>query len=237
MIYIFQGCGALCKAPCTLCSACCKACGSVCKGCSEACDAACKGCSQACASCCRSISDLWAPIVQSPLGGYVIGTWATMVLVVAACGVTIPEVCQELQLFCLVDLGLALVHAVFAFYIQRRLVAAIGKTGKASMTSDEIATQAKELVKYDVGFCLYVFVFIGAFAYNCYGVSSLGCSKTGYQRAAVALMIIYGIGAWHFGFCWFCGQCCFAKAEKRGDAKTQAKSPPEAAPGEAPEQV
>mmetsp|Transcript_16722 Transcript_16722/g.34033 ORF Transcript_16722/g.34033 Transcript_16722/m.34033 type:complete len:236 (-) Transcript_16722:219-926(-) len=214
MIYIFQGCGAVLKAPCM----CCKAVG-------QAFDGMCKGCGKACDNCTRSISECWAPIVQNPLGSYVIGTWLMMALVIAACAATVPDAsklkCDELMIFCLADIGIAVIHSTFAFYIQRRLVGAIGKTGKDSMTHAEITQEAKNLAKYDIGFCLYVFFFIAAFAYNVYGVGDGGkCGSTGYQKGAVGLLLFYGVVAWNYAMCWFCGQCCFAKSEKRGIVRT-----------------
>jgi len=226
MIYIFQGCGAVLKAP----SICCKAA-------AKAFDAACKGCSQACQACCKSISDLWAPILQNPLGGYVVGTLATMIVAVAACAVTLADEatqgCTDLHYFCLADIGIAVVHSAFALYIQRRLVRLIGKEGKASMTHGEITEKAKELLKYDIGFCLYFFFFIAAFCFNCYGVTDLKCADSSYQRAAVGLMLVYGVGAWHFACCWYCGQCCFGKAEKRGVVKVAGGGSEGAAPSPA----
>jgi len=213
MIYLFLCCGAVLKAPCI----CCKAVGEVFDDC-------CKGCSRVCDECCKALSDLWAPIVQNPLGVYVIGTWIVMVLVIAACAATVGTVwgCNELAIFCFADIGIALSHSVFAFYIQRRLVNGIGKIGKDQMTHDEITVEARNILKYDIGFCLYFFFFVAAFVYNCHGVVDVSnCVDTGFQTAAVTLMILYGVGVWNFGCCWYCGQCCFGEAEKKGIVKTR----------------
>mmetsp|Transcript_90181 Transcript_90181/g.255345 ORF Transcript_90181/g.255345 Transcript_90181/m.255345 type:complete len:229 (+) Transcript_90181:64-750(+) len=224
MIYIFQGCGAVCKAPCSLCQAC-----------GKACDGVCSGCSKACQDCTKALSDAWAPIVQNPLAGYVIGTWGFQIMVLVCVGWTvadIPSSCRDMLIFCTIEGVAAIVHAVFAFYIQRRLVDFIGKEGKSTMTSQEIVEKTKELLKYDVGFCLYVFAFIGAFGYNCYGVMNVGdCSTTGYQRAAVGVMLVYQVGAWMYFVCWYCGQCCYGKAEKKGVIKRHDAAPAPTAVG------
>mmetsp|Transcript_100054 Transcript_100054/g.278735 ORF Transcript_100054/g.278735 Transcript_100054/m.278735 type:complete len:237 (-) Transcript_100054:425-1135(-) len=210
MIYIFQGCGNICMLPCTLC-----------KCCGDLCDKFCKGCSDACRDCCQAWSDTFAPIMQNPLAFYVIGTWIAMILVIVACVatvITVPD-CNDLKIFCFADIGIAVIHAAFAFYIQRQLVNGIFKmTGKDSakeMDHDDITKAAKDVLKYDIGFCLYFFFFIAAFCYNCYGVNSATvCKESGYLMAAVGLMIVYGVGAFNYGFCWYCGQCCFGKAKK-----------------------
>mmetsp|Transcript_62845 Transcript_62845/g.146321 ORF Transcript_62845/g.146321 Transcript_62845/m.146321 type:complete len:152 (-) Transcript_62845:70-525(-) len=121
------------------------------------------------------------------------------------------EACAELQYFCLADIGVAVVRSAFA-----QLVLSIGKEGKDSMTHSEITEKAKELLKYDVGFCLYFFFFVAAFCFNCYGITDVNCSDTSYLMGAIGLMLVYGVVAWHFACCWYCGQCCFGKAEKRG---------------------
>mmetsp|Transcript_14928 Transcript_14928/g.42917 ORF Transcript_14928/g.42917 Transcript_14928/m.42917 type:complete len:234 (+) Transcript_14928:58-759(+) len=214
MIHLFQGCGMICKAPCY----CCKAVG-------VALDGVCTGCSEACNSCTKAISDCWAPIVQNPLGWYVIVTWFVMLLVVGCCAATIPDAangnCNELMIFCFAEIIIALIHAVFAFYIQTRLVAALAKSQKDTMSHQEITAEAKNLAKFDIGFCLYFFVFLAATGYNFYSIGWDGdCSGTYYQKGAVGLLVCYGVCAWNYAFCWYCGQCCFGKAEKRNIIRT-----------------
>lgn len=208
MIHIFNCCAAVCKAPCYCC-----------KG-------VCNGCSKACQNCCKSVSDCWAPIVQNPLGGYVIITWFMMALVVACCAATIPDAvehsCNQLLIFCGAEMGIAVVHSVFAFYLQTRLVSALGKSGKEVATHQEITAEAKKLAGYDIGFCIYFFVFLAAFGYNVYCVGWNGaCQGTSYQKGAVGLLLCYGVCAWNYSCCWYCGQCCFGKAEKRNIIRTQ----------------
>jgi len=203
-----------CKAP----FCCCKAVG-------DACDSLCRGCAGGCQNCCKAVTNLWAPIAQNPLGLYVIGTWCMMALIIAACGVTVSQVrsCTELQIFCYVDIGIAVVHMVFAVYIQQRLVAKLMGSGGDSKSHREITQQAKELLKYDIAFCFYVFFFLAAFGYNIYGIGFHGaCPDTSYQKLAVGLMIVYGVGAWNYSCCWFFGQCCFGAVEKKGVVKVQA---------------
>lgn len=213
MIYIFQGCGNICKAPCICC-----------KGIANAFDSVCKGCGDTCHAWAQALSDCWAPIVQNPLGFFVIGTWLTMALCVAACVATIMDAgkakCRELVYFCVIDIGIAFVHMAFAFYIQRCLVKALTQSGRDTMTHQEITHEAKNLLKYDIGFCLYFFFFFAAFCYNFYAVGLGGqCSTNGYQMGAIGLHLTYGVGAFWYALCWYCGQCCFGKAEKRGVIK------------------
>lgn len=225
MIYIFQGCGAACRAPCV----CCKELGKAFDGC-------CKGCGEACHRAAKALSDCWAPIVQNPLGFYVIGTWLSMGLCVACCAAAIPEAarqkCREIVFFCIIDVGIAVVHAGFAFYIQRCLVKALSEsTGEGGATHRDITSAAKHLAKYDIGFCLYFFFFIAALGYNVYGLGAgAKCAVKGYQMGAIGLMLCYGCGSFWYGLCWFCGQCCYGKAEKRGVVKTRADAPVPTAP-------
>lgn len=223
MIYIFRACGALCMAPCKLCECC-----------ARGCDKTCKGCGDACRRCTKACEEMWEPILKNPLGHYVIGTWVAMALAIG-CNIrslcnTHKLECTELKTFNWVDIAIGVVHAGFALYIQRRLVAHLSKQGKPSMTNAEIAASARELVKYDVGLCLYVFGFMAAFCYNCYGVGNVGdCSETGFQRGAVAIHVCWGLGAWWYGLCWFCGKCCFGQAEQARE-KVKAKGAPAAHP-------
>eukprot|EP00413_Alexandrium_margalefii_P003151 CAMPEP_0204520008 /NCGR_PEP_ID=MMETSP0661-20131031/5034_1 /ASSEMBLY_ACC=CAM_ASM_000606 /TAXON_ID=109239 /ORGANISM="Alexandrium margalefi, Strain AMGDE01CS-322" /LENGTH=231 /DNA_ID=CAMNT_0051525543 /DNA_START=46 /DNA_END=741 /DNA_ORIENTATION=+ len=204
MIYIFQGCGAACKAPCI----CCKAVG-------QAFDGVCKGCGEACTGCAKALSDCWAPIVQNPLGPYVIGTWGFMVLAIACAVATIPDAnknkCNDLMTFCIIDCVVCVIHAAFAFYIQRALVSRLREKG--DMSHAQITQEAKSLAKYDIAFCLYFFFFMASFGYNIYGIGENGkCIDTGYQKGAIGLVIVYQICAWNYAVCWYCGQCCFSTA-------------------------
>lgn len=208
MIYIFQGCGAVCKAPCYLCQCCAKSCDAVCKGLGDAC----RGCTKAC-------EEMWAPILQNPLGGYVISTWVAMLFsTIGAVYSFIDEEktkdCQSQKAFLIAMIVIGVLHAVFAFYIQRRLVNAVGVEGRANMDAPDVWNKAKEILKYDVGLCLYIFFFIAAFCYACYGIGDIGkCPKDSYTKGVVAIMIMYQVCAWNYGFCWFCGTCCWGKAK------------------------
>jgi len=187
------------------CSCCAKACGS-CNG----------GCRKAFKAACDALGDVSAPITRNPLGSYVIGTWVAMVLVIAATGRTLDLIidsadvsCDKPKIFCAVDIGLAFVHMVFAFYVQRRLVRAIGDKAAREVTHKEIAEKAQHVALYDVGFCIYMFILIGCFVYNCYTIHDLdGCVNTGGAWMGSAGMILYGVLVWNAGFCWFCTQCC-----------------------------
>lgn len=216
MIYI-------CKAavlPCQLCSMACSGCGKVCEescvGCTRACGACRHGFAQGCRSISNAVGNFWAPITRNPLASYVIGTWLAMALVIAATGTSLGRIigssdasCDKPKVFCAVDIGLAFLHMVFAFYLQRRLVMAIGEKAAHEMTHKEIADKARHVALYDFGFCIYTFVFIGCFVYNCYTIRDLsGCADMGGAWMGSAGMIVYGVLVWNLGFCWFCTQCC-----------------------------
>mmetsp|Transcript_90151 Transcript_90151/g.255517 ORF Transcript_90151/g.255517 Transcript_90151/m.255517 type:complete len:240 (-) Transcript_90151:374-1093(-) len=198
MIYIFKGCGEICKLPCTICQGLCKGFDKVCKGCSEAFGEICAPISQVC---------------DKPLGGYVILTWLTMAVALGCSVGGFSCEGSQAKLLCIVDIGISLVHAGFAYYLQWRLCSGLEKRGKSEGSHREIVKEAKEIMKYDVAFCLYFFVFFGSLAYNCYALTFAGgCGGTDLPVAAAVLMIIFGACMGNYAFCWYCGQCCYAGA-------------------------
>jgi len=204
MIYICKGIGAVCSAPCKICDACCK-------GCSKACD----GCSQA-------FSDCIDPITQAPLSTYVLFTFSSMAAVVLAAGHSLTTVeCDGPKVFCLVMCALGVIHATYAFYIQRRLVCAIGKVDAKQMSYKEIASKTSEIMLYDFGFCLYCPIFIGSICYPVIGASSLtDCGGTGAAWVAAVLLVLYGLIVGSYLVCWACyNRCCSAAQEVRGSRK------------------
>eukprot|EP00929_Paragymnodinium_shiwhaense_P015854 TRINITY_DN123959_c0_g1_i1.p1 TRINITY_DN123959_c0_g1~~TRINITY_DN123959_c0_g1_i1.p1 ORF type:complete len:212 (-),score=31.14 TRINITY_DN123959_c0_g1_i1:76-711(-) len=193
MIYCFKACGA----PCWLCEQCCK------------------GISKAVDSCLEGLRQTFEPILQAPLASYVMATWAAMICVCLGAGFTFMKTdCEDPKTICLALICLAVSHAAFAFYIQRRLVCAIGKENYASMTFREIAAKATELMLYDVVFCLYAFLFAGSFFYSMYALGAMGnCSRTGAAWSAASLLAFYGFTVFWYACCWFCCQNCCASAE------------------------
>jgi len=191
MFYVCQGCKAVCSAPCTIC------------------DAACKGCSQTCEGCNNFFRDALKPVLENPLGSYVVGTWAVMACVIFSSAITLSRAsCSASTRFCLINIVLAALHSIVAFYFQRRLVNKIGTT-YSSMTHKQMADSAKQVMGYDFVFCIYVFVFAASFFYNCQGIRNLGdCSGTGPAWAGAALMIMYGFGVFWYVMCWYGCNCC-----------------------------
>jgi len=202
MIYICKGCAAICKAPC------------------QACDALCKGCSGIFDGCCKCIGDIFNPISTNPLGGLVLGTWATMGIVLLLAGTAFSKLgeedaCSSSKVLTLAILAMAIIHALAVYYLQRRLVTAIGKEGSNSMTSKEIATMAGKVMLYDFGFCFYVIFFVGSFFYTCAGFGGLSaCESAGMSWGAAVLLVVYQLFAWNYGMCWYCGHGCCGQFEK-----------------------
>eukprot|EP00445_Apocalathium_hangoei_P003962 CAMPEP_0203863388 /NCGR_PEP_ID=MMETSP0359-20131031/14133_1 /ASSEMBLY_ACC=CAM_ASM_000338 /TAXON_ID=268821 /ORGANISM="Scrippsiella Hangoei, Strain SHTV-5" /LENGTH=214 /DNA_ID=CAMNT_0050780917 /DNA_START=76 /DNA_END=720 /DNA_ORIENTATION=+ len=184
-------------------------CKAACMPC-KACDAACSTCSKGVNECCSSVSNFFGPITQNPLGGYVIGTWCAMGIVIVCMAYTVSKVkCDEPKPVCYVDIALAVLHTCFAYYIQRRLVSALGDVPPSTMSHSEIAAKARHVMMYDIGFCLYFFIFGASFFYNCTVFDSFrNCESTGPAWIAAALMIFYGFGIFNYVICWFACQCC-----------------------------
>lgn len=234
MIYICKAAVLPCQACSQGCSLCGKACEHSCSGCVKGCQACERGLSHGCHSACQAISDFWAPITKNPLGSYVIGTWLWMVLLIAATGRSLNLIisstnvsCDKPKIFCAVDIGLALIHMAFAYYLQKRLIMAIGEKAAHEMTHKEVAEKARHLALYDIGFCFYTFVLIGCFVYNCVTIKDLeGCPDTGGVWMGSAGMILYCVLVWNFAFCWFCTQCCGGQiSEVKGKHKAKPGSP------------
>jgi len=203
MIYIFSSCKEICKLPCTLCE-------YGCKCCKESCGAFC---------------DLWAPICSNPLGGYVIITWCFMLPAIICAALGLGSAKDNESYVAIGDVVLGLVHAGFAFYLQRQLVNGLEKRGwqpGEGKSHKDIAKEAKTIAKYDVGFCLYFFVFVGAFGFNCWGATVVSDNLL---AIAVGLMIAYGCFAWLYSTCWCCGQACFAGASYNRKKKGKGGGP------------
>jgi len=225
MIYICKGCSEVCKAPC-------KACDFVCTGCSKACNGACKGCSKACDSVGKACNDLWSPIINGPLGCFVISTWVCMLLagLCGAAGASSAK-CSDAQMVCGAAVGMAVLHACFVFYLQRRIISGLKAKGVSPSSNKDLASEAGQIILYDVGFCLYIFAFFGCFGFCFYGLMLLSCGG-GLGYAAVGLLIFFHMTAPGYGMCWYCGQCCFGKvssARSGSGPAPQTVGPPSAA--------
>mmetsp|Transcript_74207 Transcript_74207/g.200693 ORF Transcript_74207/g.200693 Transcript_74207/m.200693 type:complete len:217 (-) Transcript_74207:22-672(-) len=208
MIYIFKGFGEICKLPCTLC----------------------KGCCDMFAGCCKSCGECWEPIVNNPLGNYVVGTWVAMAVAAAASGWAIGQLgdCDsdikgKLALFCIANFALAFIHSGMAYYMQRQIIKGLGGKDYAQMTAKEIQSQAGQVLLYDVPVCLYSFLATAAFGMQCWGLTLGSCGGNEPHGGAAALMITWAVLAFAYLFCWYCCQCCQGTVSKK---QTAAGGPP-----------
>jgi len=191
MIYIFTSCKEICMLPCTLCN---------------------YGCA-CCRESCRAFRDLWAPICGSPLGGYVVLTWCFMAAATACAAAGLADASGDASYVAVGDAVLGVVHAGFAYYLQRQLVAGLERRGwqpGEGKSHEDITKESWSIVKYDVGFCIYFFVFVAALGFNCWGVTVVGSSSL--LTISIALMLVYAGFAWLYSTCWCCGRLCFAGA-------------------------
>lgn len=227
MIYICSGIGALCKAPCL-------ACRGMCKCCDEG---------------CKALRSCWSPIVDNPLGMFVLGTWAMQLLVCLCAGYAfsgINDECKAPDVDCAgvatcetaksdaetatsnaqVYLGvmflIAIIHCTFAFYIQRKLVWEIEKADPSTPVSKLIS----EILKRDIPFCLYFFFAIGAFCYCIWGMNSgsgdnckLG-DTTKVQTGTGGVAMVSII----YGILTPCYACCFIFGKVSSDTVGQAQA-------------
>jgi hypothetical protein len=218
----------LCKAftlPCKCCEASCKAAG-------EACKESCKCIGTLCEKC----GDFFGPITRGPLAAYVVGTWVTMVgcifaFVMAYVKATewidsVPtaaeeiakKYCEEATMFFIINIPVCVVDMLMARYIQWKVVREIRKEGHDTETisHQDIAEKARHIALYDIGFCLYVFFFLGGFGLQVWGLTQLeDCQGTGTGWAASGVKIVYHVLIWNYFFCWYVWQHCCGAKEKR----------------------
>uniref|UniRef100_A0A7S2HYK6 Uncharacterized protein n=1 Tax=Alexandrium andersonii TaxID=327968 RepID=A0A7S2HYK6_9DINO len=76
-------------------------------------------------------------------------------------------------------------------------------------TSKELMQRAGQILLYDIGFCVYVFVFIGAFAFNCAGMGwASECQGATLPNVSGAFMLLYAWLAVTFAVLWYCSMAC-----------------------------
>merc|ERR1719232_1959178 len=103
------------------------------------------------------------------------------------------------------------------------------------MTHKEIADKAWQIALYDVGFCFYVFFFLGAFGFNCWGLTLFReCAHTGPGWSAVGIKLMYAVLVWNYFFLWYCCQSCSGRNEARKTARKEAKEAKTKATAKAP---
>lgn len=197
MIYICK----LFSLPCTICN-------FACTNCREAFSQCCQGIGRACGS----ISDAIAPVTRGPLAAYVIGTWIMTSLIGLSFGKTLSEAkCPAARDFSCIVIGIAVMHAIFAFYVQRKLSGSLEQFQQ--MSHKEIADRTAHLLLYDIGVCFYIFFFFGSLAYLVYGVSEIGCNELDWTP--IGLLVVYYVGVSNYFSCWMCTQFCCGAVEKR----------------------
>lgn len=200
MIYFFKGCAQVCLAPF-------KVCGEGCKCCEE----------------------FFKPILDSPLGCFVVLTWLAM-LIDCICGALglVSGGCGQIKIYSMGLIVFAVIHAVGAYYLQRRLVANLQKSGSTA-TGTALAKEAGRIFLYDVGFCIYMILFVASFIYGLFCMSQLTCtdlvatvddpspsSHSTFLMLGAVLMIFHTIGAFNYGLCWYFGNCCLGGMQQGG---------------------
>lgn len=192
MIYCFRGCTQVCLAPCTICGG------------------ACKECEQC-----------FKPVLEQPLGCYVLLTWLCMLVQIGCGGLgLVGGGCGSVKIWSLGLAGFAVIHAGFAYYIQRRLMYNINKTGSTA-TGTALAREAGRMFLYDVGFCIYGILFIVAFCYGLFCMSQLSCSdgtpaNSTWLLLGALLQILYNCAAFNYALCWYFGNCCLGGLQGGG---------------------
>jgi hypothetical protein len=186
---------------------CFKGCGEACKCCGKACEEFGRCCNEVCGPCCK--------VLERPLGGYVLLTAIVNFLVLVCAGIgladkDVPDCDQPVLAMCGGNVVLAILHAGFAIYLQQRLVAGMASDRSMDLQSRDLMKRAGEIVLYDVGFCIYIFIFIGSFGLNCVGIAWVSdCSlETPMPMVSAALLLLYAFGVGFFMVLWYCALAC-----------------------------
>eukprot|EP00929_Paragymnodinium_shiwhaense_P121989 TRINITY_DN94484_c0_g1_i1.p1 TRINITY_DN94484_c0_g1~~TRINITY_DN94484_c0_g1_i1.p1 ORF type:complete len:193 (+),score=42.09 TRINITY_DN94484_c0_g1_i1:122-700(+) len=167
----------------------------------KACCAPCKCCEKAC----QQVGDCLNPILSRPLGFYVLATWLTMLGVVLLTVLGMQDCNMALVGG---NCVLGVVHGGFSYYLFLQLNKAAGD----GASGREVLAQIWKIGLYDIGVCIYIFVYIASLGFQFYGMSaSSGCNGGGSATGGALLMIVYqtfGIGTYFLYF--FCFQTCCA---------------------------
>lgn len=132
------------------------------------------------------------------MGWYVAfsGIMNVLVLAFAALALTDPSVkecASPVFMFVLVDCVLAVINIIFAFHAQNRLIAGMSDADLTQLTAGDIMDRGWHIIVYDVGFCLYFFVFIGCMIWNIMGSGWTGECKmdSGWASLCAVLGILF----------------------------------------------
>eukprot|EP00440_Ansanella_granifera_P051508 gb/GFBE01055842.1/.p1 GENE.gb/GFBE01055842.1/~~gb/GFBE01055842.1/.p1 ORF type:complete len:337 (+),score=59.44 gb/GFBE01055842.1/:1-1011(+) len=203
----------------------CKGCTDACAGCGKACDESCKCCNGACKQCskcmddtCGKCCDPITKVLERPLGTLVVLAWIFNIPSAILLGVTFADgevrACEvrSMVVYCGVNIFFALVHAGFAIYMQSRLVQGL-EQAQGGMTHEptpkELMERMWHIILYDVGFCIYIIIFLGSFGFNCYALGwPSNCGAGAMPSLAGGLLIFYAFVVVNFGLMYWCMLAC-----------------------------
>eukprot|EP00928_Gymnodinium_smaydae_P010879 TRINITY_DN1409_c0_g1_i1.p1 TRINITY_DN1409_c0_g1~~TRINITY_DN1409_c0_g1_i1.p1 ORF type:complete len:384 (-),score=54.62 TRINITY_DN1409_c0_g1_i1:221-1372(-) len=213
-----------------------KVCEGGCKCFGDGCDKVCNGISRACDTCCAPLTK----VCDRPLGVFVFIT-AAVCLPASLCAVLAVgneeiRACEGklVVILCAANLSIGILNVCFTLYLQRRLVFGIQQEeavhgSTAELTSKELLNRAGHIMIYDIGFCLYFFVYLGSFILNIMGKAWIAkcVVDTGLTTSlpdwSSSLMIGWSVVAVFFAFLWYFALTC-------DDACTPKKKPPQQHP-------
>jgi hypothetical protein len=113
--------------------------------------------------------------------------------------------CDNLMMFCVADVALGLMHIGFWIYFQQRLISGLEAKGQG-LASNNMMNEAAQIVMWDFGFCLYIFVYFGSFGFNVWGFGTASCNTC--ALFAAIIMVLYGFAGMGFMMLWFCALAC-----------------------------
>jgi len=188
--------------------------GQGCGGCATCLDTVCGGCTKCVDKTCGCFgggcSAVCSTLCTKPLSFYVLTTILSnaVILLLAILGLAGADCGDDDQsmasLACMLNIFIALVHCVFAIYIQQRLLCGIQpESGK---THTDTVKQAGNICLYDVGFCLYLVFFVCSFGWQFPSfVWTLSCDGAVAGFVAALFLVFYAICTIFYMILWYCG--------------------------------
>lgn len=220
MLYVFQGCQAICWAPCRACDGLGRCCGEACGSCNRFLSGCLESCSASFGTCCSTACALVTWPLTKPLGGFFVLSLLFGVPIISygvaglTSGATQPQGC-DMEILSGWQLALGAVHILSVLYIQCRLSSGLADDSEVMEqgTRAGLAQRAAQVVLYDIGFCLYIPLFAFSFGFGIWGISkSWACTSWGTMWASI-LLVTYGCCATAYLVCWICIVSCCGLAQ------------------------
>eukprot|EP00931_Biecheleriopsis_adriatica_P071157 TRINITY_DN45010_c0_g1_i1.p1 TRINITY_DN45010_c0_g1~~TRINITY_DN45010_c0_g1_i1.p1 ORF type:complete len:308 (-),score=18.49 TRINITY_DN45010_c0_g1_i1:32-955(-) len=238
MIHIYRACSQACEVSSRACTTCTESCrqagGAVC----QVCGSVCQGCTINLLNCLPCIIDLDRPLMWHSSLTWLLNAAVLMCACVSLADpskmrcLPVSGARNPLHNLLTVDLVLAASHILFSIYLTSRLTARLdlddsrppperptaapgedlSAMGNRLPGPRDVLSEVLRLLLYDVGFCLYIVLYVFCFAWNCMGIKWLSsCTAETWPALCVILELLYVISVPPFAAIWSCSLACEAQ--------------------------